>query len=499
MRWSARHVPVAPLGASQPARSGRLATRVVAREPCGTVGAIRTGRASIVSAPGEHRRAVTRTEMITTRRHKRSSGRSTYNQLRTWPVRGRDYTRHMDQERLLSSLSDDELLRRLLDILRRAQRIEADLVEHIAEVDARRLYAREAAPSMFAYCTEVLHLSEAEAYLRIAVARASRRHPSVLRLLREGRLHLSGIALLAPHLTVENSASLLGRAVHKSKREIEELIASVAPRPDVPASIRRLPEPKKGLTRVLAVPASSWPIRPPSSVSGRPLSGHALDNAPQPAAQEDDASQPALRAQERVAGETQLRPDGVAFGAGASRSASSTPEPAIEPLAAGRYRVQFTASRDLRDKLERLRSLLRPTVPDGDFATVIERAVTEAIDRIEARRFGKARRLLQASAPDPKTGSRRVPASVRRAVVERDGLRCAFVDRSGRRCSERARLEFHHRHPFGMGGDHRTENIGLVCRAHNAWLAECDFGRSAIRRHSSSECTAGRNGPVGAT
>jgi hypothetical protein len=46
---------------------------------------------------------------------------------------------------------------------------------------------------MFAYCTTVLHLSEHEAYLRIAVARASRRHPMLLELLAEGRLPLSVI------------------------------------------------------------------------------------------------------------------------------------------------------------------------------------------------------------------------------------------------------------------------------------------------------------------
>jgi hypothetical protein len=54
---------------------------------------------------------------------------------------------------------------------------------------------------MFVYATRVLHLSEAEAYLRITVARAAREHPV-----------------------------LLARATHKSKREIEELLAELAPR-----------------------------------------------------------------------------------------------------------------------------------------------------------------------------------------------------------------------------------------------------------------------------
>ena len=74
----------------------------------------------------------------------------------------------------------------------------------MAEVDERRLYAREAFPSLFAYCTKKLNLSEHEAYLRIAAARASRKHPMLLTMLEDGRLHLSGIAKLAAHLTEAN-------------------------------------------------------------------------------------------------------------------------------------------------------------------------------------------------------------------------------------------------------------------------------------------------------
>jgi hypothetical protein len=110
----------------------------------------------------------------------------------------------MEQERALQSIPDDELLRRLAALLGQSRRVEADIVAHIAEVDERRLYARQAFPSMFVYATDVLHLSEPEAYLRIAVARASREHPILLTMLADGRLHLTAIALLAPHLTRES-------------------------------------------------------------------------------------------------------------------------------------------------------------------------------------------------------------------------------------------------------------------------------------------------------
>src|ERR1700752_3363167 len=110
----------------------------------------------------------------------------------------------MEDTRPLQSIPDDVLLRRLDELTGQARRVEADLVAHIAEVDERRLFARQALPSMFAYCTAVLHFSEAEAYLRILVARASREHPVLLTMLGDGRLHLTGIGLLVPHLTREN-------------------------------------------------------------------------------------------------------------------------------------------------------------------------------------------------------------------------------------------------------------------------------------------------------
>src|SRR6266545_6636207 len=73
----------------------------------------------------------------------------------------------------LETLSDDDLLARLADLAGRSRRTEAELIWHLAEVDARRLYLREACPSMHIYATLRLHLSDAEAYLRITVARVT--------------------------------------------------------------------------------------------------------------------------------------------------------------------------------------------------------------------------------------------------------------------------------------------------------------------------------------
>jgi hypothetical protein len=87
----------------------------------------------------------------------------------------------------LASLPDDALLLQLSSLTRRSRENEVALLLHLGEVDARRLYAREACPSMFVYCTRILRFSEAEAYLRIAAARAARQHPAVLTMLADGR------------------------------------------------------------------------------------------------------------------------------------------------------------------------------------------------------------------------------------------------------------------------------------------------------------------------
>ncbi len=256
----------------------------------------------------------------------------------------------MSYKTLPESISDEELISRLLDLVIQSQQHEAELVAHIGEVDERKLYAAQGSPSMFSYCTKVLHLSEDVAYRRIGVARASRKYPILLEMLANGRLHVTGISILLPHLNEENCESLLKRAIHLSKRKIEELIAEVAPRPDVSTTCRKLPEPR---TKEQPAPA-------PQLDSKRPPSEVASGIDPTPAEVATPAPAPVRR-------------------------------PVIEPLSPGRYKVEFTASGEFRDKLDRLRALKRSSIPDGDIAAVLELAVTETLERLEAKRFGKTR------------------------------------------------------------------------------------------------------------
>ena len=62
-----------------------------------------------------------------------------------------------------------------------------------------------------------------------------------------------------------------------------------------------------------------------------------------------------------------------------------------------------------------------------------------------------------------------------------------FVGPGGDRCPARRQLEYHHVEPHARGGKAVLANIQLMCRAHNAHLAERDFGAAHMARF--------RNGP----
>jgi hypothetical protein len=319
-------------------------------------------------------------------------------------------------------LSDSELLTMVTRLTEQERCATAQLIASLMELDTRRLYLAEGCASLFTYCTQVLHLSEHAAYGRIEAARAARRYPILLTLLADGALTLTAVGLLAPHLTAENHREVLAAARHKSKRDVEQLVARLHPRADVPALIRKLPE--------RAPSPSTW-----VSKAGRSESAsEAPPTVPPP---------------------------------------PSTPRPTVvSPLTTERYKVQFTVGRDTHGKLRQAQALLRHQIPNGDPAVIFDRALTILLERLENTKLATVTGP-RAARPAAKS-SRHIPAAVKREVWARDGGRCAFVGRQGR-CTETAFLEFHHVVPYAAGGETSTANVALRCRSHNAYEAECYF------------------------
>ena len=386
---------------------------------------------------------------------------------------------------VLKGLGNEQLLVQLHELVRRDHSFEAELIAHLGEVEARRLYLEQACPSMFDYCVRVLRFAEGVAYKRIAVARAARRFPVVLAALGRGELHLTAASLIAPHLADGNAAEWLAVAQHATAREIKQRIADRQPKAEPATSVRRLPPlASRGSTALET-------RRPPLS----PRGAEPLETRPAPTSSARPGPRPS---RERARGES-----------GGAR---------CEPLGAERYCIRFVADQAVHAQLQELRALLRHSIPDGDVAKILARAVAALHAQVRKRKLGataspraasagvsgamtstaasesastsessgttsepaSAATASKSAAPAP---SRHIPVAIRRAVWARDAGCCSYVSRQGRRCGSREHLEFHHQEPWARCREHVASNIHLRCRAHNQYEAERVFGSAHMARY----------------
>jgi hypothetical protein len=274
----------------------------------------------------------------------------------------------------LSQLSDNELLTRIPAIVQAERIASADVIEHLMEVQRRRLYLEQACSSLYTYCCERLGYSEDAALKRARVARLALRFPRVLDELRSGAIHLTGLFLLERYLNDENAEELLAAARGTSRRELEKLLAVRFPRPAVPSTIEALDgaagDATGGSHRDAASGPSLWFSCPETATSTARGGSHASDS-----------------------------------------------QSRLEPLSAERYRVEFTASAALRAKIEQARELTSHALPSGDVALLFERALDELIERELKRRVGAGKPRRRKVRPD----SRYIPLIIASQVWERDG------------------------------------------------------------------------------
>jgi 5-methylcytosine-specific restriction endonuclease McrA len=335
----------------------------------------------------------------------------------------------------LSHLSDQSLLRELRSLAVQDRATTAMLVAHVGEVDSRRLYAPAGYPSMYEYCVQELHFSEQTAFKRIRVGRLARQFPAIHGLLAEGKLHLSGLVTLSAYLTPANADDLLAAAAHRSKAQIEQLLAERFPQPDLPTLIAPLA---------------------PSTYAGQLSPGRVNFSPAKHAAPAPESPAP------------------------------PTPPARVAPLAPERFAIQCTVDRETHDLIRYAQALLGHTVPSGDLPEAIRRAFACLVGELERQKFAKTDRPRPCQRSEH---ARQIPASVKRAVWERDGGRCTFVGENGHRCESCTRLEFDHVEPVAQGGQATVQGLRLRCRAHNHYEAERKFGRDFM---STKRETGGR-------
>jgi len=360
---------------------------------------------------------------------------------------------------LPSRLADHEVLPRLATLVERDRATTAEMLVLIGRAEARRLCAATEYPSVFRYCVGKLRMSEDMAWKRIQAARAVRKFPAILAMLADGRLHLTAVVRLAPHLTRDNTHELLAAAVQLSKQALGELLAVRFPRPDLAEQVTPLgsPAPRPAPVPMVAL-CSSGPATAAAELVPEPVGF--------------TSSCPA------GASESQLVPEPVV----APAPVAPPDLPArITPLAPGRFGVQFTFGQAAHDKLRYAQALASHAVPGGALAEIFERALDAYIAKLEKQKFAATSRPSPASkraSADP----RHVPEAVVREVCLRDEARCTFVSDDGQRCESRDLLEYDHVTPVAKGGQSTVANVRLRCRTHNQLEAERAYGRDFMEK-----------------
>jgi len=385
-------------------------------------------------------------------------------------------------ESQLAHLSDGELLAQTRGLVGKSNQVFAALLAHLAEVDARGLHRTRACSSLYTYCIYELRFSEDAAARRSSAAKLVKRFPALLDAIANGELHLTGLLLLAPHLTPENHVDVLARAKFRTKKELSKLVRELHPLPLVPDRIEPV-----GLERRVRFNPSWHDVVTATSPLVRQL-----PPGERPRDWANDAND---------ANEWAVSPESAETALARVEATRALELPPI--TAPQRYQMQFTTTEEHVGLVERAKALLARQAGQS-LGELHLRALRLLVTALEKQKFATTKQPRQTAAvpeardvPEtrddfpgahddapaaPRRRGRHIPAAVRRTVFERDGARCTFVDERGQRCRETHQLEVHHQKPFGKGGPHTAENVTLHCAAHNALAAEADFGREHMEQ-----------------
>ncbi len=444
----------------------------------------------------------------------------------------------------VGALSDRALLRQTSTLVRHERHLQGAVIDHLAEIEARRLYLQRGCSSLFDYAVRELGYSDAAAGRRISAVRLCADQPDARERLRDGSLTLSAAAELQWAFDRQRRrGSISGTASRAPAGSATENATEVASAPAVPADLApsgaAAPD---GPAADGTLPRTSVPPASPPLV---------LDAAGRQKLMEDAAGKSARQVRRMLA---DLDPE------------LATPADRMRPLGDGRYELKALIDADCQQGLEQLRGLLSHVDPRMTIGHLVGRVVQEALDRHDpsrpprrartgsrpaegdskpasaskeqaapepghavtvpdpatparatpaperkrqptpasarspSRQGAKDRRAAAGRTPThaaptakPRASGRAIPAAVKRQVWQRDGGRCSYVDReTGRRCNSRHMIEIDHILPYALGGGGDPANLRLLCEVRDyakrlAGMESSDGFHAAVAGSGSSQ------------
>ena len=432
----------------------------------------------------------------------------------------------------VSALSDDRLLEQTKELSRIEHHLEVVVIDHLREIQKRRLYLRRGFSSLFDYAVRELGYSDAAAWRRIKAMRLCADVDGVRERLQDGTMTLNAAAQLqnafdrqerkkeraarsaprgagfgaaaqpqngsapprpaerkpAPVLDSEARRELVEQASGKSSREVMQLLAEVDPELAAPADrVRPLgggrwelkavidDECRRGLERLKGLLSHVDPHLTLGQLMAR-LVREGLDRHDPARPPRGRRAVPAKGAEQTSAPKTQAASTRGAAPAAKQKASADSAAPSAAKVSA---QAPAQPGDEAADR------------PDTSAA----KPATDTTSAPKTRRLDRpAAACAQPAAPPrtrtsaAKTGvtGRAIPAAVKREVWRRDRGRCRYVDRtSGRRCGSQHLLQIDHVVPYALGGAAEPNNLRLLCAAHHRYRhADAGFERPGEDRQA---------------
>lgn len=335
--------------------------------------------------------------------------------------------------RLLSKLSNEELLANTRKYAEAERCITVRVLHHLAEIDRRRAYAKLGFSSLWDYATQELKYSESAAYRRISAMRALKAHPELEKKIEGGSLSVTVVSQVQSFLKAEREQAhktytshekieLFKKCENLSAREVTRELGAISPLALRVQKERPITENRTEISFIVD-----------SDLLGK------INRV-------RDLSVPRLK------------------------NPGSYPE------------LVDLMSEVMLDEIDPLRQQerreLRAAPKEGKkSANLPGRPPQQTSDQTAA--------LIAPKATERVGETRHTPASVRAAIWKEFGGRCAFIDtETGRRCGSTFGLEIEHCKPHGIGGSSKDpKNLRLLCRHHNQWTAIQTYGLRKMEIH----------------
>ena len=434
----------------------------------------------------------------------------------------------------VSALSDDRLLERTKELSGIEHHLEVVVIDHLREIQKRRLYLRRGFSSLFDYAVRELGYSDAAAWRRIKAMRLCADVDGVRERLQNGLMTLNAAAQLqhafdrqerkkeraarsapggagfgaaaqsqegsaperkpapvldpVPVLDLEARRELVEQASGKSSRQVMQILAEVDPELAAPADrVRPLggghwelkavidDECRRGLERLKGLLSHVDPHMTMGQLMGR-LVREGLDRHDPARPPRGRRTAPAKGAEQTSAPKTQAASARGAASAAKQEAGSNSAAPSAAKVSAQ-----------------------APAQPGDEAAdrpvTSAATPATDATSAAKTRRLGRPAAACAPPAAPPRTrtsaaktgvSGRAIPAAVKREVWRRDRGRCRYVDRiSGRRCGSQHLLQIDHVVPYACGGGAEPNNLRLLCAAHHRYRhVGAGFGRPGEDRQA---------------